>query len=184
VLEALCHVYDKIDSTLAFRMGCRYKTCGLCAIEIDGKPRMACLTKLKKEMVLRPLPKLPVVRDLVVDRREFFRKLRQYKLFIPDRELFEPERFVVPEAFRQMAQCHECLCCVSGYAPYRPDCADFESPYIFVKIAQLHYDPRDRMDRREQAKALGVDHYRKVKHIPCPFGVPIVEVAIKPFLKG
>ena len=184
VLEALCHVYEQEDSTLAFRVGCRYKTCGLCAIEIDGLPGIACLTGLKDEMVLRPLSKLPVVRDLVVDRRGFFSKLRRYRLFIPDRDLAEPERLSLPKAYRQLAQCRECLCCVSGYEPYRPGVTAFESPYVFVKLAQMHHDPRDVLDRRAQARELGIEHYREVAHIPCPFGVPIVKAALQPLLAG
>jgi succinate dehydrogenase/fumarate reductase iron-sulfur protein len=182
VLEALSHVYEHEDSTLAFRVGCRYKTCGLCAIEIDGAPKIACLTKLKDEMVLRPLPKLPVVRDLVVDRRGFFRKLRSYRLFVPDRELVEPERLTLSEEYRQLAQCRECLCCLAGYAPYRPGVSAFESPYVFVKLAQMHHDPRDVLDRKTQARALGIEHYRGVVHIPCPFRVPIVKAALQPLL--
>jgi succinate dehydrogenase/fumarate reductase-like Fe-S protein len=44
VLEALMHIYEHVDSTLAFRFGCRFNKCGLCAVEVDGKPRMACFT--------------------------------------------------------------------------------------------------------------------------------------------
>jgi len=184
VLEALIHIYENEDSTLAFRMGCRYKTCGLCAMDINGTARLACLTKLSDEMTVKPLRGLPVIRDLVIDRRPFFQKLRQYRIFIPHRDLSEPEQLQIPEEYRQLAKCRECLCCVSNYDAYEFGKANFESPYIFVKIAQAHYDPRNLIDRKEQAKNLGVERYPQDAKIPCPFGVPIFETAIDPFLGG
>jgi succinate dehydrogenase / fumarate reductase iron-sulfur subunit len=182
VLEALIHIYENEDSTLAFRMGCRYKTCGLCAMDINGTARMACLTKLSNDMTVKPLRNLPVIRDLVIDRRPFFLKLREYRIFIPHRDIRGLEQLRIPEDYRQLAKCRECLCCVSNYGAYKFGKSDFESPYIFVKIAQAHYDPRNLINRKEQAKKLGVERYRQGAKIPCPFGVPIFETAIAPFL--
>ena len=182
VLEALIHIYENEDSTLAFRMGCRYKTCGLCAMDINGIARMACLTKLSNDMTVKPLRNLPVIRDLVIDRRPFFLKLREYRIFIPHRDIRGLEQLRIPGEYRQLAKCRECLCCVSNYDAYKFGKSDFESPYIFVKIAQAHYDPRNLIDRKEQAKKLGVERYRQGAKIPCPFGVPIFETAIAPFL--
>jgi len=182
VLEALIHIREDIDSTLAFRLGCRYKTCGLCAMEINGKPRIACLTKLRRQMTLGPLKGLPVVRDLVIDRRSFFEKIREYSIFIQPRNLLDPEQLNIPDALKQLARCRECLCCISGYHPYVFGKSEFESPYIFVKIAQAYYDPRDVIDRKEQARILGIEHYKGIKNIPCPFGVPIVKSAIMPLM--
>jgi len=182
VLEVLIHIYENEDSTLAFRMGCRYKTCGLCAMDINGTARMACLTKLSNDMTVKPLRNLPVIRDLVIDRRPFFLKLREYRIFIPHRDIRGLEQLRIPEDYRQLAKCRECLCCVSNNDVYEYDKSDFESPYIFVKIAQAHYDPRNLINRKEQAKKLGVERYRQSAKIHCPFGVPIFETAIAPFL--
>lgn len=182
VLEALAHIYENQDSTLAFRMGCRYKTCGLCAMQIDGKPKIACLTELKDEMTIGPLKNLPVVRDLVIDRRVFFQKLREYELFLPEEKLSELPRLKIPPSYRHLAQCRECLCCVAAHEPYQAGAAGFESLYIFVKLAQLHFDPRNRLDRKEQARELGIEHYRQVKAIPCPFGISIIKEAIRPLM--
>ncbi|MGE5576917.1 MAG: 2Fe-2S iron-sulfur cluster-binding protein [Syntrophothermus sp.] len=44
VLTALLYIYENLDSTLAFRHGCRAGRCGLCAVEVNGKPRLACKT--------------------------------------------------------------------------------------------------------------------------------------------
>jgi succinate dehydrogenase/fumarate reductase-like Fe-S protein len=124
-----------------------------------------------------------VVRDLVTDRRVFFEKLRQYELFLPEQELGRLPRLKMPPSYRHLAQCRECLCCVAAYEPYRLGASDFESPYIFVKLAQLHFDPRDRKDRLKQARELGIEHYRRVKAIPCPFGISIAREALRPLME-
>jgi len=151
-------------------------------MDINGIARMACLTKLSNDMTVKPLRNLPVIRDLVIDRRPFFLKLREYRIFIPHRDIRGLEQLRIPGEYRQLAKCRECLCCVSNYDAYKFGKSDFESPYIFVKIAQAHYDPRNLIDRKEQAKKLGVERYRQGAKIPCPFGVPIFETAIAPFL--
>ncbi|MBI2197530.1 MAG: (2Fe-2S)-binding protein, partial [Candidatus Rokubacteria bacterium] len=69
VMGALLHIYETFESNLAFRCGCRNRDCGLCAVDVNGKPRLACITELKKGMVIRPLRRLPVARDLMIDRR-------------------------------------------------------------------------------------------------------------------
>src|SRR3972149_6037424 len=84
VQQALMHIYEELDSTLAFRCGCRYRYCGLCALEVDGKPGLACLTPLRDGQVLKPLRHLPVLRDLVVDRSWVFDTMRSLQLYIPD----------------------------------------------------------------------------------------------------
>ncbi len=55
ILEGLLQIYEKNDSTLAFSYGCRVKNCGLCAVNVDGKPRYACVTRIKAGMKISPL---------------------------------------------------------------------------------------------------------------------------------
>lgn len=70
VLQALQQIYEEQDPTLAFEYSCRYGRCGLCAVEVNGKPRLACTTFLQEgETTIGPLSNLPVLRDLVIDRR-------------------------------------------------------------------------------------------------------------------
>ena len=47
VLEALAYIYENIDPTLAFRFGCRFDSCGLCAVELNGRPKMACFRQTR-----------------------------------------------------------------------------------------------------------------------------------------
>src|SRR4051794_5889960 len=84
VLDALVKITDEIDPTLAYRRSCREGVCGSCAMNIDGKNHLACLTSmdsLKKETSrITPLPHMPVLKDLVPDLSGLY---AQYELIEP-----------------------------------------------------------------------------------------------------
>lgn len=180
VLETLTYIYEYIDSTLAFRPGCRFDMCGLCAVEVNGKPVMACITRIKDGMKIAPLQRLPVVRDLVIDRVRFFEALRELDIYIPEQEeRSEPQVIRTAEAHLKLLKCVECLACNSVCTNYDFEQNPLAGPYVFVKLAQLHFDPRDRIDRREQAKRLGVDGCGECRKCYCIHGINIRKHAIE-----
>jgi succinate dehydrogenase/fumarate reductase iron-sulfur protein len=157
VLEALMYIYENIDSTVAFRFGCRFNKCGLCAVEVNGKPRMGCFTEIKNGARINALSHMPIVRDLVVDRTAFFHALRELALFIPEQlQAAEPQVLHEPEARKRLLHCVECLACNATCAAYDFNKNPLAGPYVFVKLAQLHLDPRNTIDRRKQAEQLGL----------------------------
>ena len=94
LLDALVKL-KALDPTLSFRRSCREGVCGSDAMNINGKNGLACLTNmntLKGEIVLKPLPGLPVVRDLIVDMTLFFKQYHSIKPYLisntpaPDRK--------------------------------------------------------------------------------------------------
>src|ERR1039458_8559213 len=66
VLDVLDHVAENCD--LGYRWFCGVKRCGMCGVTVNGKPVLACWEKATPSMVIEPLPNMPVIRDLVVDR--------------------------------------------------------------------------------------------------------------------
>ena len=81
LLDALVKL-KKMDPTIAFRRSCREGVCGSDAMNINGKNGLACLTNmntLKGDIVLKPLPGLPVIRDLIVDMTQFFKQYHSIK---------------------------------------------------------------------------------------------------------
>ena len=75
VLDALIKIKNEIDATLTFRRSCREGICGSCAMNIDGKNQLACLTHIedcKGTVRIYALPHLPVVKDLVPDLTTFY----------------------------------------------------------------------------------------------------------------
>ena len=143
VLEALAYIYEEIDPTLAFRFGCRFDKCGLCAVEVNGKPRMGCLTPIRAGMKIGPLPGMPVVRDLVIDRARFFQGLQELALFVPEPEdVSEPQVLHQSETQKKLLGCVECLACNATCPEYDFDRNPFAGPYVLTKLAQLHGDSR------------------------------------------
>ena len=184
VLGALQQVYESQDSTLAFRFGCRFKGCGLCTIRINGRARLACTTRVEDGMELAPLDRFPIVRDLWVDRRPVTRFLTRHRLhLVPATERESISVFEVPPVYEELARCVECLACLSECPCFRLEDDGFGGPLTFVKIAMLHHDPRDTVDRRAQAAQLGIARCAVCeKHCRCPSGVPIYRAAIQAFL--
>jgi len=90
VLDVVMHVQNYLDGTLSFRCSCRIGMCGSCAMYVNGRPRLACRTQVSSlgtsVLELRPLPNLPVIKDLVVDMEPFFAKYREIKPYFEARE--------------------------------------------------------------------------------------------------
>ena len=174
VLETLMHIYENEDPTLAFRSGCRFNKCGLCAVDVDGRPRMACFTEVKNGMKIGPLSGMPVARDLVIDRAAFFEGLRELQIFIPEQEAAsEPQTIREPETHKTLLECRECLACNATCPNYDFEENSLAGPYVFVKLAQLHFDPRNVVDRRGQAKNLGIDECAECGKCYCIHGINI-----------
>ncbi len=198
VLQALQYIYENLDPALAFEYSCRYAKCGLCGVEVTGRPRLACTSFLKdEETVVAPLPKLPIIRDLVIDRSPLEKLLRIEKIYFSGASLeevaghekvktghyFTPIQ-VSPDLGRLLS-CLECLCCHAACPKldaFSKDLARFAGPYVFLKLAQLMLDPRDRIDRKAQAYRLGIEQCSDCRRCYCPRGIPIYSLAIEPFL--
>ncbi len=184
VLDALIGIYTEIDSGLAFRYSCRYHKCGLCSCMIDGRAAPSCKVHLKDGMEVGPLAGLPVLRDLVTDRRFVFDFLSRYEVYLPEREDPRiPAKLTATQTYHHLSGCRECLCCLSHCPRYDFTAAPFSGPYFYVKLAQLHFDPRNAIDRVAQAKTLGISQCANCRKCYCPYGIKIFRHAIQPFLR-
>jgi succinate dehydrogenase / fumarate reductase iron-sulfur subunit len=147
------------DDTLAFRRSCREGVCGSDAININGRNGLACITKvaeLREPVELRPLPGLPVIRDLIVDMTQFFAQYHSIKPYLvnhdppPERErLQSPEE---REALDGLYECILCACCSTS-------CPSFWwNPDKFVGPAGLLQAYRFIADSRDQATGERLDN--------------------------
>src|SRR5512132_2989461 len=85
LLDALQRIKADVDDTLSLRRSCREGVCGSDAMNINGKNGVACSTRLsdlKEPVQIRPLPGLPVIRDLVVDMSQFFKQYHSIKPYL------------------------------------------------------------------------------------------------------
>jgi succinate dehydrogenase / fumarate reductase iron-sulfur subunit len=90
VLDVL-HLMKDEDPTLSFRRSCREGVCGSDGINMNGKNGLACITPVsqvikRNKLVLRPLPGLPVVRDLVVDMSQFYNQYAKVQPYLVNKE--------------------------------------------------------------------------------------------------
>ncbi|MHB9100033.1 MAG: succinate dehydrogenase iron-sulfur subunit [Sulfuricella sp.] len=140
------------DETLSVRRSCREGVCGSDAMNINGRNGLACVTPLsglKQPIELRPLPGLPVVRDLVVDLSQFYKQYRSIKPYLINTEP-EPEieRLQSPadrEELDGLYECILCACCSTA-------CPSFWwNPDKFVGPAGLLQAYRFIVDTRDQA---------------------------------
>ncbi len=70
ILNVLNYISENIDPTLGFYSSCRIGKCMGCQVVVNGKVRLACTTPVEGDIVLEPLRKFKVIKDLVVERRE------------------------------------------------------------------------------------------------------------------
>ena len=114
LLDALTKLKAK-DDTLSYRRSCREGVCGSDAMNINGKNGLACLQdidELKQPVVLRPLPGLPVIRDLIVDMTQFFKQYHSIKPYLINNDPPpERERLQSPEDREELNGLYECILC-------------------------------------------------------------------------
>ena len=164
VLDALFYVLEKQDRLLAFRYSCRSAVCGSCATFINGKQRLACNTQLStlgsREVIVGPLPHLPVVRDLVVDLHPFFEKIDMIKPYFEGKEPYPETEFLQSPNQRKAIEiaidCIDCAACYSS-CPMTWTNASYPGPAAFVKAARFIADTRD-ATQRERLKLVGCEN--------------------------
>ena len=147
------------DDSFAFRRSCREGVCGSDAMNINGKNGLACLAdihELTEPVVLRPLPGLPVIRDLIVDMTQFFKQYNSIKPYVINNDPPpEKERLQSPEEREQLDGLYECILCASCSTA----CPSFWwNPDKFVGPAGLLQAYRFIADTRDHATSERLDN--------------------------
>lgn len=153
VLDALILLKEQ-DSTLSFRRSCREGVCGSDGLNMNGKNGLACITPLSavkaNKIVLRPLPGLPVVRDLVIDMTQFYNQYEKIKPYLINDGKEQPAREHLQsieerEKLDGLYECILCACCSTS-------CPSFWwNPDKFVGPAGLLHAYRFLIDSRDTA---------------------------------
>lgn len=140
------------DPSLAYRRSCREGVCGSDGMNMNGKNGLACITALSEtvknnKLVLRPLPGLPVIRDLVVDMSIFYKQYEKVKPFLINNEPAPAiERRQSPEEREKLDGLYECILCAccSTACPsfwWNPD--KFVGPSGLLQAYRFLADSRD-----------------------------------------
>ena len=158
LLDALIRI-KSVDDSLSLRRSCREGVCGSDGMNINGRNGLACITPvagLKEPVELRPLPGLPVIRDLIVDMTQFFNQYHSIKPYLINNDPPpETERLQSPEERAELDGLYECILC----ACCSTACPSFWwNPDKFVGPAGLLQAYRFLADSRDQATAERLDN--------------------------
>ncbi len=154
VLDILSLVKDQ-DSSLAYRRSCREGVCGSDGMNINGKNGLACITSVsqatggKGKLVLRPLPGLPVIRDLAVDMTMFYNQYEKIKPYLVNNTPAPAiERLQTPEERDKLDGLYECIlcaCCSTSCPSFWWNPEKFIGPAGLLQAYRFIADSRDTM---------------------------------------
>ena len=151
VLDVLELLKEK-DPSVTYRRSCREGVCGSDGVNMNGKNGLACITPLSevvrgKKLTIKPLPGLPVIRDLIVDMEQFYSNYEKVNPYlINDEEPPEMERLQSPEDREKLDGLYECILCAccSTSCPsfwWNPD--KFIGPSGLLQAYRFIADSRD-----------------------------------------
>ena len=182
LLDALIRI-KSIDDSLSLRRSCREGVCGSDAMNINGKNGLACITRLsdlKEPVELRPLPGLPVIRDLIVDMTQFFKQYHSVKPYLVNNEPSpEKERLQSPaqrEELDGLYECILCACCSTACPSFWWNPDKFVGPAGLLQAYRFLADSRDeatseRLDNLEDPYRLFRCHSIMICTDVCPKGL-------------
>ena len=177
VLDVVTYIYENIDGSFSFYSSCRSSHCGLCGAKVNGKPGLMCREFATREMTLEPLDNITVVRDLMIDRKQYEECMWGLRLFL-DRvkePISQPEKIEREdlELFKVASRCVECYNCVSVCPAFQENRHEFLGPAGMVQLARHAVDPRDDLNREIIAYSSGVFRCTLCGKcdIVCPHGI-------------
>lgn len=150
VLDALCAIKNKLDDSLTFRRSCREGVCGSDGMNMNGKNGLGCtthLSSLKEPVVIRPLPGLPVVRDLVVDMTQFYQHYKNVNPYLQNRDTVPAKERLQSPAEREkldgLYECILCACCSTSCPSFWWNPDKFIGPAGLLQAYRFLIDSRD-----------------------------------------
>lgn len=161
VLDAIHRIQTESAGDLACRWNCKAGKCGSCSMEINGKPRLSCMTRMNslpanETVTIQPLKTFPIMRDLVTDVSWNYRQKEKIAPFKPkprDRDgnyrMMQEDVDRVQE-FRKCIECYLCQNVCHVLRDQRPGAAansNFVGPRFMIYLAQLEMHPLDTADR-------------------------------------
>jgi succinate dehydrogenase / fumarate reductase iron-sulfur subunit len=154
VLDAVLDVKKHLDHSVAVRYSCRQASCGSCGMKINGRPRLACFTKISElnsdVVTVEPMNNYPIVRDLVVNFDRLFANHKKMQPFVirEDSEITAPTKEFnqTPEELEeyiQFANCIKCGLCNSACPTMATD-SSFLGPQALGQAYRYVADNRDK----------------------------------------
>ncbi len=195
--EVVLDVVHRIQATqagdLAVRWNCKAGKCGSCSAEINGRPRLMCMTRMSTlppddPITISPMRAFPVMRDLVTDVSYNFEVAKRIPAFVPGPKPAGGYRMaqVDIERGQEFHKCIECFLCQNTchvIRDHEQNKEKFAGPRFFVRLAELEMHPLDTLDRRlytSERMGIGYCNITKCCTEVCPEDIHITDNAIIP----
>ena len=192
VLDAIHLIQATEANDMAVRWNCKAGKCGSCSAEVNGKPRLMCMTRmdmlpLDKPITVEPMRRFPLIKDLVTDVSWNYETNKRIQAFAPQpRQADGTHRMkqIDVDRAQEFHKCIECFLCQDVCHVMRDhQRPDFIGPRFLVRVASLNMHPLDTANRLEQLKdefGLGYCNITKCCTEVCPEEIHITDNAIIP----
>ena len=196
--EVILDIIHRLQATqapdMAVRWNCKAGKCGSCSAEVNGVPRLMCMTRMStftedETITVTPLRTFPVVRDLVTDVSFNYTKAREVVSFEPP-EALKPGEYrmqqVDVERSQEFRKCIECFLCQNtchAVRDHEDNKEQFAGPRFLMRVAELDMHPLDTRERRNEAQedhGLGLCNITKCCTEVCPEHIKITDNALIP----
>jgi succinate dehydrogenase / fumarate reductase, iron-sulfur subunit len=197
--EVVLDIIHRLQQTqvpdLAVRWNCKAGKCGSCSAEINGRPKLMCMTRMStfaedEVVTVTPLRTFPVIRDLVTDVSFNYEKAREIPSFTPPKDLqagdyrMQQEDVNRSQEFRKCIECFLCQTVCHVVRDHEDNKKAFAGPRFLMRQAELDMHPLDTLDRRPQhaveQHGLGFCNITKCCTEVCPEHIKITDNALIP----
>jgi succinate dehydrogenase / fumarate reductase iron-sulfur subunit len=186
VLDVLDRIKWEKDGSFTYRRSCRHGICGSCAVKVNGKSVLSCKENVfdlvdtfqSDELIIEPSDTKKAVKDMVIDKKDFWQKYDKVKpyLITDIDEAPEKENLISPEDAHKIDEADHCIQCgVCYYAcPVVEVNEDFTGPAALAKAARFNLDVRDdaKKERLEIVNEIGSGIWDCVKCYECATACP------------
>ncbi|MEE8360550.1 MAG: succinate dehydrogenase/fumarate reductase iron-sulfur subunit [Gemmatimonadales bacterium] len=194
VLDAVKQIQAEHANDLAVRWNCKAGKCGSCSAEINGRPRLMCMTRMSalpagETIMVQPMKAFPLIRDLVTDVSWNYRVKKTIKPFTPRPPDNEDGSWNMAQEdadrVMEFRKCVECFLCQDVCHVLREHQLydEFVGPRFMVYVAALEMHPLDtanRLDDLRKAHGIGYCNITKCCTTVCPEDITITDNAIIP----
>jgi succinate dehydrogenase / fumarate reductase iron-sulfur subunit len=187
VLDGLLYIKENLDSSLVFRTSCRMGVCGSCGMLINGHPHLACHTQIEEfhagKLTIKPLPNLPIIKDLVPELTTLFENHKAIKPYIIRHDQDEMENPTAEyiqrnedlDRFLQFTYCIKCGLCIAA-CPTSASDRKFLGPQALGQAYRYCADSRDeghdqRLKVADAEHGIWNCHFAAACSEACPKGV-------------
>src|SRR3989454_9215520 len=194
VLDVLHRIQAEKAQDLAIRWNCKAGKCGSGSAEINGQPRLMCMTRMNtfppgEEITVSPIKTFPVIKDLVTDVSFNYEKAKTVPPFKPKPKDPDGKRRMYQEDVERVQEFHKCIECFlcqdvcHVIRDHEDNKKSFSGPRFFVRLAALEMHPLDTNERIDLIRAkhgLGFCNITKCCTEVCPEDIHITDNAIIP----